>query len=88
MLKKRQASFRASRSRQARDVINDTQGLDTFARHSRTEDTDSAYESDQAPAPARAPSPQFLSDAREDPHSISKRLVEKFKQKQEALLGM
>jgi hypothetical protein len=38
--------------------------------------------------PARAPSPQFLSDAREDPHSISKRLVEKFKQKQEALLGM
>ena len=88
MLKKRQASFRMSKTRQDKDVINDTQDVDTFARFSRTGDTDSVGESDEAPMPARAASPQFLRDAREDQHSISKRNVETFKQKQEALPGM
>ena len=96
MLKKRQASFRMSKTRQDKDVINDTQGLDTFARFSRaprsprtgrTGDTDSVGESDETPMPARAASPQFLRDAREDQHSISKRHFETLKQKQEALPG-
>jgi hypothetical protein len=88
MLKKRQASFRMSKTRQDKDVINDTQDVDTFARFSRTGDTASVGESDEAPMPARAASPQFLRDAREDQHSISKRHFETFKQKQEALPGM